>query len=136
MYSDLHMYVFGLDSETVDMIKEWLVKGAKEAEERTLGINTAGSSQSKKKQVIRSPSTTPPQEDSDTESGSGSRVSSEYTIDAFYVVNNNHFVQLIFFWRFGDLAQHTRYLVGRSMYISHSWFVSIIIIHAMQIACS
>ena len=26
------------------MIKEWLVKGAKEAEERTLGINTTGSS--------------------------------------------------------------------------------------------
>ena len=43
------MYVFGLDSEAVDMIKEWLVKGTREAEERTLAINTAGSSQSKKK---------------------------------------------------------------------------------------
>ena|SRR5258708_3812393 len=101
MYSDLgRTYVFGLDFEAVDMIKEWLVKGAKEAEERTLDINTAGSSQSENKQVIRSPSTTPPQEGSDTESGSGRRVSSEYTIDAFYVVSNNHFVQLVFFWRF------------------------------------
>ena len=29
------------------MIKEWLVKGAKEAEERTLGTNVAGSSKLK-----------------------------------------------------------------------------------------
>ena len=29
------------------MIKEWLVKGAKEAEERTLGTNAAGSSKLK-----------------------------------------------------------------------------------------
>ena len=40
------------------MIREWLVKGEEEAEERTLGINAAGSSKSKK-QVIRSPSTMP-----------------------------------------------------------------------------
>ena len=45
MYGDLgRMYWFGLDFEAIDMIKEWLVKGAKEAEERTLGINTTGSS--------------------------------------------------------------------------------------------
>src|SRR5258708_15968443 len=83
------------------MIKEWLVKGAKEEEERTLGINTAGSSKLKEKQVIRSPSTTLPKASSDMEIGSGRRVSSECTIDAFYVVSTNHFVQLVFFfWRF------------------------------------
>ncbi len=66
------------------MIKEWLVKGAKEAEEHTLCINAADSNKSKKKQVIRSPSTMPAQEGS--ERGSG-RVSSEYTVGGFYVVN-------------------------------------------------
>ncbi len=47
MYGDLgHTSLFGLGFKAVD--KEWLVKGAKEAEERTLGINAAGSSKSKK----------------------------------------------------------------------------------------
>jgi len=68
------------------MIKEWLVKGAKEAKERTLGINAAGSNNlSKKKQVIRSPSTMPTREGS--ERGSGRRANGEYVVGGFYVVN-------------------------------------------------
>ena len=59
------MYVFGLDFEVIDMIKEWLVKGAKEAEGHMLGINAAGSSKSKKKKVTRSLSPMPPQAGSD-----------------------------------------------------------------------
>ncbi len=99
MYGDLgRTYLFDLDFEAVDMIKERLAKEAKEAEERALGISAAGSGKSKKKHVIRSPSTTPPQAGSDTESASGKRVNSEYTVDAFYVgnVSNNHFVRLVF----------------------------------------
>ena len=88
MYGDLgRTYLFDLDFTAVGMIKERLAKEAKEAEERALGIGVAGSSKSKKKPAFRSPSPTPPQEGSDSEAGSGMRVNSEYTVDAFYIGN-------------------------------------------------
>ncbi|KAF8326518.1 uncharacterized protein EI90DRAFT_3146450 [Cantharellus anzutake] len=87
MYGDLgRTYLFDLDFESVHMIKERLAQEASEAAERA----TRSNHKVKKQRAAGSPSRTPLQEDSG--SSSGTRVNSEYTVDAFYVGNHTRYL--------------------------------------------
>ncbi len=115
------MYVFGLDFEVIDMIKEWLVKGAKEAEGHMLGIMPPVAASRRRKRLLDlQVQCCPKQAQIYTESGSGRTVSSEYTVDAFYVVSNNHFIQFIFsggFWLSGTAYSKP----GRGIHVHFSF---------------